>query len=250
MGRPERGGGRTCPRPRPACASACTRPAKRAREDTRARVQREASSSHRERRRRTPGSTTRPAASFALAATRPLPPLVAPLKKGARHAGQVRLHQVAQGAALPLLPDLGAQRRRAVRRSARASTLVPPPLSPWRRGTRLTSALNAAASLRSFLARAYPTMKKNNPDTPIMLREAAGTLPNVYARYGPFPRRCPPARLRASWPAVLTRRLGPSPPHPRACDAEFGHEEHQSLEGLSDKQVEEAVTGLVKRNEA
>ncbi len=26
-------------------------------------------------------------------------------------------------------------------------------------------------------------MKKNNPSTPIMLREAAGTLPKVYARY-------------------------------------------------------------------
>lgn len=37
---------------------------------------------------------------------------------------------------------------------------------------------------RSFLTRAYPTMKKNNPVTPIMLREAAGTLPQVYARYG------------------------------------------------------------------
>jgi hypothetical protein len=37
---------------------------------------------------------------------------------------------------------------------------------------------------RSFLARAYPTMKKNNPHTPIMLREAAGTHPRVYARYG------------------------------------------------------------------
>jgi hypothetical protein len=29
-------------------------------------------------------------------------------------------------------------------------------------------------------------MKKNNPHTPIMLREAAGTQPRVYARYGMF----------------------------------------------------------------
>jgi hypothetical protein len=29
-------------------------------------------------------------------------------------------------------------------------------------------------------------MKKNNPNTPIMLREAAGTQPRVYARYGEF----------------------------------------------------------------
>ncbi|TVY53047.1 NADH-ubiquinone oxidoreductase 10.5 kDa subunit, partial [Lachnellula suecica] len=35
----------------------------------------------------------------------------------------------------------------------------------------------------SFLARAYPTMKKNNPQTPIMLREAQGTKPVVWARY-------------------------------------------------------------------
>jgi hypothetical protein len=37
---------------------------------------------------------------------------------------------------------------------------------------------------RTFLARAYPTMKKNNPNTPIMLREAADTPARVYARYG------------------------------------------------------------------
>lgn len=37
---------------------------------------------------------------------------------------------------------------------------------------------------RSFLNRAYPTMKKHNPHTPILIREAAGTLPRVYARYG------------------------------------------------------------------
>lgn len=27
-------------------------------------------------------------------------------------------------------------------------------------------------------------MKKHNPETPILMREAAGTLPRVYARYG------------------------------------------------------------------
>lgn len=36
---------------------------------------------------------------------------------------------------------------------------------------------------RAFLTRTYPTMKKHNPSTPIMLREAQGTLPKVYARY-------------------------------------------------------------------
>lgn len=36
---------------------------------------------------------------------------------------------------------------------------------------------------RAFLTRTYPTMKKHNPSIPIMLREAQGTLPKVYARY-------------------------------------------------------------------
>ncbi|KAK3191167.1 hypothetical protein K4F52_002753 [Lecanicillium sp. MT-2017a] len=69
-----------------------------------------------------------------------------------------------------------------------------------------------SAPVRSFLVRAYPTMKKNNPHTPIMMREAAGTLPKVYARY------------------------------------EFGTEKSQSLEGMSDKQIEDTVTGLVKES--
>ncbi len=37
---------------------------------------------------------------------------------------------------------------------------------------------------RTFLNRAYPTMKKNNPHTPIMIREALDVEPKVYARYG------------------------------------------------------------------
>ncbi|KAH6661961.1 thioredoxin-like protein [Halenospora varia] len=68
----------------------------------------------------------------------------------------------------------------------------------------------ASGATRSFLTRTYPTMKKHNPNTPIMLREAAGTQPRVYARY------------------------------------EFGQEKSASLSGLTDKQIEETVTGLVK----
>ncbi|RQM06534.1 hypothetical protein DH86_00003250 [Scytalidium sp. 3C] len=67
-----------------------------------------------------------------------------------------------------------------------------------------------SATTRSFLTRAYPIMKKNNPHTPIMLREAVGTRPRVFARY------------------------------------EFGKEKSESLEGLSDKEIEDKVTGLVK----
>ncbi|TWU75194.1 hypothetical protein ED733_004825 [Metarhizium rileyi] len=70
---------------------------------------------------------------------------------------------------------------------------------------------NTDEMARSFLTRAYPTMKKNNPQTPILIREAQGTLPKVYARY------------------------------------EFGSEKSQSLEGLTDKQVEDTVAGLVKK---
>lgn len=44
--------------------------------------------------------------------------------------------------------------------------------------------LMAKLSSRSFLNRAYPTMKKHNPYTPIMIREAFGTPPRVFARYG------------------------------------------------------------------
>ncbi|CAI4218330.1 unnamed protein product [Parascedosporium putredinis] len=64
--------------------------------------------------------------------------------------------------------------------------------------------------LRSFLTRAYPIMKKNNPHVPILIREGTGALPRVYARY------------------------------------DLGQEQTCSLEGLSDKQIEETVTSLVK----
>ncbi|KAK0655811.1 NADH:ubiquinone oxidoreductase 10.5kD subunit [Cercophora newfieldiana] len=67
-----------------------------------------------------------------------------------------------------------------------------------------------SAATRAFLTRAYPIMKKNNPAIPIMLREADGVAAKVYARY------------------------------------DFGQERSQSLEGLSDKQIEETVTSLVK----
>ncbi|KAL2050373.1 hypothetical protein ABVK25_009345 [Lepraria finkii] len=67
-----------------------------------------------------------------------------------------------------------------------------------------------SAATRSFLTRAYPTMKKNNPHTPIMLREALDTQPRIFARY------------------------------------ELGKEKQESLNGLTDKQIEEKVAGLVQ----
>lgn len=68
----------------------------------------------------------------------------------------------------------------------------------------------SSAAVRSFLTKSYPTMKATNPNTPIMLREAGGTLPRVFARF------------------------------------DMGKEKSQSLEGLSEKQIEEAFSGLVK----
>ena len=55
------------------------------------------------------------------------------------------------------------------------------------RATEPLSNACAAADLnyahRNFLTRAYPTMKKNNPHIPILIREALGVEPKVWARY-------------------------------------------------------------------
>ncbi|KAJ5600509.1 NADH-ubiquinone oxidoreductase 10.5 kDa subunit [Penicillium hetheringtonii] len=74
------------------------------------------------------------------------------------------------------------------------------------------SLLTALCLIRSFINRAYPTMKKHNPHTPIMMREASGTEPRVFARY------------------------------------EFGKEKNEALSGLSDFQIEERITNLVKQS--
>lgn len=84
---------------------------------------------------------------------------------------------------------------------------------------------------RSFLTRAYPTMKKNNPDTPIMLRDAAGTQPRVYARYayGQEKSESLLGESASGVPAGLPDRTNGG-----------------QCAGLSDKQIEDTVTGLVK----
>lgn len=44
--------------------------------------------------------------------------------------------------------------------------------------------LTGIAVDRSFLQKSYPVMKKHNPNTPILIREAMGIEPKVFARYG------------------------------------------------------------------
>ncbi|QIX00702.1 hypothetical protein AMS68_006219 [Peltaster fructicola] len=65
-------------------------------------------------------------------------------------------------------------------------------------------------AIRSFLTRAYPTMKHHNPHTPILIREAQNITPKVWARY------------------------------------EYGKEKVEDLSGLDDKGIEDKIATLVK----
>ncbi|KAI9716776.1 MAG: hypothetical protein M1812_005116 [Candelaria pacifica] len=71
-------------------------------------------------------------------------------------------------------------------------------------------------------------MKKNNPHTPIMMREALGTEPKIFTRYG--------EALREQESQKVTN----------STFTEFGKEKQEQLIGLSEKEIEEKVTGLVK----
>ncbi|KAL6245093.1 hypothetical protein RBB50_007868 [Rhinocladiella similis] len=74
----------------------------------------------------------------------------------------------------------------------------------------LCSSGQGSEATRSFLKRAYPTMKHHNPNTPILIREAVGVEPKVWVRYG------------------------------------LGKEKSEALSGLSAKEIEDKVTTLVK----
>lgn len=110
---------------------------------------------------------------------------------------------------------------------------------------------------RSFLNRAYPTMKKHNPHLPILMREAEGTLPRVYARYGRTWTRSDTRRKdkMANWffclvdlgrekQEVLLGEWLPSAVSP----AQFMANEFRFYIGLSDQQIEEKLSGLVKES--
>merc|ERR1712014_159919 len=86
----------------------------------------------------------------------------------------------------------------------------PLPIHDSRRRTDTSSSHDAN---RSFLTRAYPTMKHHNPHTPILIREAMNIQPRVFARY------------------------------------EFGKEKMADLQGLDDKAIEDKVSGLVQASQ-
>ncbi|MCJ1311511.1 hypothetical protein MMC25_005183 [Agyrium rufum] len=72
-------------------------------------------------------------------------------------------------------------------------------------------------------------MKKNNPNTPIMIREALGVNPRVFARY--------------EYGKEKSESLsGQNPLHRHWRNVT------NSAKGLNDKEIEERVTGLVKSN--
>ena len=71
-------------------------------------------------------------------------------------------------------------------------------------------------------------MKKHNPHTPIMIREASGTEPTVYARFG----------THQSIERDDERKLT------YAC-VDFGKEKKLPLKGLDDKAIEQQVSDLV-----
>ena len=45
---------------------------------------------------------------------------------------------------------------------------------------------------RQFITSHYPTLKKHNPDLPILIRQAKGTPARVFARFGAFTKYRPP----------------------------------------------------------
>ncbi|KAI0083876.1 NADH dehydrogenase alpha subcomplex subunit 2 [Irpex rosettiformis] len=58
-------------------------------------------------------------------------------------------------------------------------------LSPAIREIRILCCQTGAASAgtRQFISSTYPVLKQNNPDLPILIREAKGTPARVFARF-------------------------------------------------------------------
>ncbi len=74
-------------------------------------------------------------------------------------------------------------------------------------------------------------MKKHNPHTPILMREASGFEPTLFARYSVSATpRCTPSGTNKS--------------------IDYGKEKKIQLKGLDDKSIEQKVTELVQSESA
>ncbi|KAF8241960.1 NADH dehydrogenase, alpha subcomplex, subunit 2 [Wilcoxina mikolae CBS 423.85] len=67
----------------------------------------------------------------------------------------------------------------------------------------------SSAAVRQFLSKSYPVIKKHNPLIPILIREASGIHPKVFARY------------------------------------EFGKETQVPLSGFTDQEIADKITSIV-----
>lgn len=99
---------------------------------------------------------------------------------------------------------------------------------------------------RSFLTRAYPTMKKNNPHTPIMLREALGYEPRIFARYGTL---LDGIFLPGQDTYTMDTELGKE--KQESLSGRLGHSWRlitgtDSAQGLTDGEIEAKVSSLVR----
>jgi len=99
----------------------------------------------------------------------------------------------------------------------------------WKRRRIAGSVANWA--YRNFLQRSYPTMKKHNPHTPILIREASGFEPTLFARYS--------ASKSTSSTVNGTDKC-----------VDYGKEKKIQLKGLDDKSIEQKVTELVQSESA
>ncbi|RMX74405.1 hypothetical protein D0869_12632 [Hortaea werneckii] len=128
-------------------------------------------------------------------------------------------------------------------------------------------------AIRSFLTRAYPTMKHHNPHTPILIREAMNIQPRVFARYefgkekmadlqGMWERErdgerlsChvkwegKAARLLGAWTEVSGRELPARNEKRRDVSSRHQMRIEVDRDRLDDKAIEDKVSGLVQASQ-
>lgn len=80
-------------------------------------------------------------------------------------------------------------------------------------------------------------MKKNNPHTPILIREAMGTEPKVFTRYGASPERAKESSVEVGNSLLILKPDG----------IEYGKEKQESLIGMIKIRVD--VENLYQRHQ-